>query len=387
MFVDKYLEATRVLKKGPSLEEHYREYYKSICTMINIGSELPELKVCYSINRTCEMIEFNNKEYLIYDQYLGQSLNMLNRLYFNSKVKDEAKAYGYKFLAEKMYAMGRHKYSTIFAISHITLKEESSSYKTDIDIRKRAFYTYVQELFIMYHELAHWMLSKKEFSNLLNIKRDFLIESFDGINNLSPEFFAEGFLNDRHRALFDDGLSFRDFMSNAEFMKFSEKFRSEQINNGIKELILERDDIIEECLCDDIALGNLISFFSIRPDIEIKEIVKATFLGLQNLELLSIIDKSAIDFIYDNDNQVIGFINESIIRVSNFRNSIYMNASLHRKVKFGEYHEDLKKINVKYSELIKDPILFGLGDKIQIQKNEYDLIKLDDKESDLALRL
>lgn len=184
MFIDKYLETTRILKNRDWFESHYKKYYKSIGTAINSDyDKLPELKVCYSINRTCEIIKFNDKEYLIYDQYLGQSLNMLNRLYFNSKIKDEAKTYGYKLIAEKIYTTGYYKYSKIFAITHILLKEKSSSYKIDIDFNKRAIYRYVQELFIMCHELAHWMLSKKEFGDLLNIKRDFLIDLFDRRGN------------------------------------------------------------------------------------------------------------------------------------------------------------------------------------------------------------
>lgn len=212
----------------------------------------------------------------------------------------------------------------------------------------------------------------------------YLIEE---VINYTPEFFTEGYLNDRHRALYDDGLSFRDFIYDAEFKKLCEEFNSEDINNITEELILQRDDIIEECICDDIALENLVLFLSKNNNIDIQEIVKAIFLGLENLELLSIIDKLAVDFIHANNDKVIGFINESIIRVSNFRNYMHANPVLIQKVNDKEFHEDFKKINMKYSELIKDPILFGLKEKIQTKKDKYDSIEIDDKESDLALRL
>src|SRR6266850_3499064 len=82
--IEAYLSASRRLKPPPSraLLAQYRSMYDSIVANIPRHDDTPELFVTYSSERRCEFIRVAGKEYLVYDQYLGQTFNRLNRIQF-----------------------------------------------------------------------------------------------------------------------------------------------------------------------------------------------------------------------------------------------------------------------------------------------------------------
>lgn len=108
--------------------------------------------------------------------------------------------------------------------------------------------------------------------------------------------------------------------------------------------------------------------------------------------MLSIIDNSATDFLNCNSYEVRGFINESIIRKSNFRNFTW-GVGLNKDFNIEDIkkvEETLKNVNIKYSKMITDPILFRVAERIKAEKTLYDSVEIDEtdqKKFDFILKL
>ena len=131
-----------------------------------------------------------------------------------------------------MYTIGCYKYAQLFAIKYVDLKEKSDSYKKDVNLKKREKYTEVQELFVMCHELAHWILADGENNELMNNKREFLIDVFNNYNDISfPEPFMEYFINIRYNAFFDKDEEPRKLRLPSEYKEVKEEEFDSAINN------------------------------------------------------------------------------------------------------------------------------------------------------------
>src|SRR5688572_14343980 len=96
MTVRDYVQNTRKSIGAPI--EHFIEYYNFIYSIIkqHCSTNLSDIKLdlVYSTNKTAELFYTQlGEKHLIYDQYLGQVFNMLNRLYFNSTEPEAAEYY------------------------------------------------------------------------------------------------------------------------------------------------------------------------------------------------------------------------------------------------------------------------------------------------------
>lgn len=166
--IDDYISASRRTKPTTTgLVDRYNENYKLLALQLPFGMKLPELKVVYSADRRCELVNIGTeKKHLIYDQYLGQSFNKLNRNLVASHSRDQlSKAYACKYLAEKLLLKGETILATVLALlsvgfdSHVNEKGNPYTETTSADENKRLYYVVVQELFVMAHEIGHLLYS------------------------------------------------------------------------------------------------------------------------------------------------------------------------------------------------------------------------------------
>ena len=338
----------------------YDEIYDHAVKALPVLEHPPVLRVTYSTNKSCETINLNGINYIIYDQNLGQSMNMMNRLFFNSTDKDDAIMYGYKLLAENFQLMGRPDIGAAFVLQHVKLKENATSYKIDIDPRRRAAFTLTQECFVLVHELMHIVLSQRDSQPLLASKREMILETMTHRVNIVEA--VHEYLSDIDSA-FDDTESERLTPKQIravekEFAKNQEEFIAERSAE-----LTGRVDILEECVVDEWAAWLTTAIVKRAYGVSLIDSLQAILIGLHSLRLMAISNNQAARMSRSTI-EPRGYIFESLIRVSNYRSTTNMFFGrkwprINRKI-----HQEFVKANRRYASAVQDPILFVVEDQL-----------------------
>jgi hypothetical protein len=158
--IEAYIAASRLGKPAdPTLSQKYSGLYNSLLARIGDDVPRPEFFVTYSMNRICENVRIGGKKYIIYDQYMGQSIAQLNRILFFGKDPDELIiAYAFKYIAEEAFIRGNFRRAFLFAASHnkITERLGDARYSASrMGVDDRLMLGICQECFVIAHELAH----------------------------------------------------------------------------------------------------------------------------------------------------------------------------------------------------------------------------------------
>ncbi|WP_146050520.1 hypothetical protein [Pseudomonas putida] len=167
--INDYIISSRRTKPRPemSVQINYEKYYGWILGQVTPWGA-PELVVTYSSDRRCELVRMGQCFYLIYDQYLGQTFNRLNRIqYARFGAAVLSQSYACKYVAESLLCLGQTGSAAFFAALYQqfmnNVKVDGNPFeppRPDADIRYSL--TGIQELFVMAHEVAHsrWCLDK-----------------------------------------------------------------------------------------------------------------------------------------------------------------------------------------------------------------------------------
>lgn len=158
--IDQIIKASRASFKLEPNKSIYRyfEYLADLVSRSHPGVEKPILKICYSLNRLCETFKFRNKNYIIYDQYLGQSFNKMNRILFYEN-DNEAFSYLCKILSEENYLVNNFDKALAYNVYYkLHSKAKAKNLPKDFIDKKNEFIT-IQESFVFFHEFAHSIVS------------------------------------------------------------------------------------------------------------------------------------------------------------------------------------------------------------------------------------
>jgi 6-pyruvoyl-tetrahydropterin synthase len=375
MKIKDYIEASRktiIDAKAKLYENNLACMYSTIFSTLKaeIGVELAiYLEIAYSTNKTAETVfDIDNKAYLIYDQYLGQYLNMMNRLFFNSKEAEETIKYSFKLLAEELQLEGYPQIALICAGAHVLEDNELRTYTKDVNPDLRATYTFIQESFVIAHELAHYIWSRINKNQSLEVFRETLIlmlrEKYSG--PLSDED-VHAYLQDGHILLYDENTSYKDFLTEEQINNIKSDMQNTQ-TESMQELIdiAQNDEkLMEEIFCDEVALNMLLKILPKKYNINKSDIVNSVYIGMMNLRILGIINQYVSKF--RNQASISKkFLNTSMLRLMRYRDkATYYYSEMHN-ISGGheEVHNILTKTNIRYSEIIGDPVLFLLPERI-----------------------
>jgi hypothetical protein len=211
--IEQYIAAARrTLPPAPALAVEYAKYYKRITAHTTPIGLNPELYITYSSDRKCELITIERTTYLVYDQYLGQSFNRLNRIQYASHgAAMLSQAFASKFLAERLLSLGQVGPATFFALvaqqfqENVKADGDPFELSNSVDAVRHGI-TASQEIFVMAHEFAHhrWRLDRdnlteeitqyiSEFLNDKGTAADYYKEALD---QAPLEFFEEIFADD-----------------------------------------------------------------------------------------------------------------------------------------------------------------------------------------------
>lgn len=378
MIIRNYLENSRKVTGKPN--EHFTKIYNNIYNTLvrNSDSDLSkiELNITYSTNKTSELFSTeNNEKHLIHDQYLGQVFNMLNRLHFNSNEPKDAQYYSFKLLAEEFQLAGNQEVSLVCALAFLKESPKYNSYKNNKNFEDRLSYTLLQETFVIAHELGHYIFSSKNKSEIIDLYKEHLVDLINDKNiDISEINFVDSYLTDRHNILYKGEGTYKDFLSEEQIKEFEKDIRIDQQKKTLEliKLINENDDLIEEIICDDIAVKLILSFSEKEFGVSIEKTLDALYIGMMNLRVLGIISKQVTDF-ENNESQIQDYFNTSMIRLMSYRDKANYHYGLHlNDMKKGfEIQEKLTKSNIHYSSIISDSILFSIKDKLSMLKSKF----------------
>lgn len=388
MIIDDYITATRFIKGEAKLSFYYQSMYDSILSLIDMDN-LPRLVVCYSTDRRCEFLSFEDDEYIIYDQYLGQTFNMLNRIYFNSSDKYDMVTYAYKILAEIYHSSAEEEISQICYIAYYQNSDEHKTYKKDKNLYLRLQYTYYQEFFVIMHEVAHWYLSKLDKAAFINEKRSWMLDYFSNIENIDDPDEITSILEDIDAVLENPFESYKSYVTPDMYKEIEKTFelRKKDFFDWKLDLIKTSDDFIEECLCDDIATFFFIKIMTSTHGIDIKTCLQIIYIGLQNLEILTILRSEALK--KKEGTEMPKYLIELVLRNSQFRGSSLILNNLGFEDIIDCQHKFVNA-NRKFTAIIKDPVLFLLTNILEelqnIDINGNKPIKVENKQYNEMIR-
>jgi hypothetical protein len=161
--VTAYLEATRGVHSlsgsHPTLSAHYQRTYQELASllgeMVITDVEPPPLTVVHSPLAHAETMSTDRGPHLIYDQYLGQMLNRLNRLYLENSGRDEMNAYLHKVCASRALASGKPDRALMHAFIYAAVSSRITPAPQGEAAILRMEFTASSEAFVLAHELVH----------------------------------------------------------------------------------------------------------------------------------------------------------------------------------------------------------------------------------------
>lgn len=270
--IDLYIENSRILKPYKKIQPpkedilySYRKLYQSVCID---DHEYPEFRLCYSVSRLCEMVCIEGKSYLVYDQYLGQSLAQWNMLFLSSSTTQEDIArYMCKCMAEILFVNGYYDYAIIPGLYYEELMKDADfkrllnpykGIKQVEHILEKGWNNGLHEQFVLLHEICHWLL-KNEVDNKGKIEKK----------------RCEVLENDSYIKLTNNGLIGSILDENLK------RFATEMLND--RKRWYEQDSNIEELICDEYAFTHLLRIYSSHDK---REVARSCLLCMNNLRML-----------------------------------------------------------------------------------------------------
>lgn len=153
------------------------------------------LRIVYTPSRRAERLRIGGESWLIYDQYLGQTFNILNRIFFNAEGEREAIAYFHKYIAERTLEYGQAELG--IEPANFYAEQKNLLRKTVDGNPLRAAFTILAEQFAVFHELSHEILNSGHDSAgfYMGIVADNIASKREFHLSRTAESVVEGFRN------------------------------------------------------------------------------------------------------------------------------------------------------------------------------------------------
>lgn len=201
-----------------------------------------------------EAIILDGESYIAHDQYFGQVVNMMNRLFLYDASKRTKLIYFHK-IASQMLSRYCFYEESIFAANRYREwrqdMDHAAKQRQDGSLRHGMF-TAVQELFVLLHEQAHIIF--KQHPDLL---AELCVDVKAWLGKYRRQ---EGGLDKLDEAAVTHGLTEDEL---AYIREHETEFReSRQISQRLCEEIASRPELLEEFCCDQIALIHVLGYFA-----------------------------------------------------------------------------------------------------------------------------
>jgi hypothetical protein len=352
---------------------YHRQFAEVARPFAGAGLPVPELELTSSWQRSCEIVELNGRTYLVYDQYLGQTLNTLNRIFVNSTDREDAEIYGLKVVGEYVLLKGRPDLAAGLLAAHSKMREQHQSYRVEQNLYVRQVFTAVQEAFVMMHELMHHYMALHRSEGIIRAAREFLVDVVETSQDLDQAVVVEEYLRDEYAVLESWGAPPPPERGTPEFERLVEEFWHDHHESKRREIetIRQRDDLVEEFICDTQAAE--MTFLTMRErGIPQRLILDAVFVGLMHLRTIARLERYALSLVSESEEKgsMGSFFQGSLTRVSAFRSHFKVVLDTPRRGRIrNALHKRFVQANLHHSAMIMDPVLFGLNQRIEGYKH------------------
>jgi len=171
--IDTYIQQSRrTINPSHVLSDVYDGYYQKIKRQVGNGYSHPNLKVTYSPVRQSEIVKIGQNIFLVYDQYIGQTFNEMNKVLHECENKKlRAISYACKYIAENLITERSNNLAVLFSLVHKYVGDNVDKInedKEDTNKQTRLALTGVQEIYVMAHEFSHRLFRINEKMRLHN---------------------------------------------------------------------------------------------------------------------------------------------------------------------------------------------------------------------------
>jgi hypothetical protein len=256
-----YLDSTRFYIPNPAAKESaaildalYDPFINYLRFVGDIFDVHTNVGLVYTDMMRSEAITSEQSSFIVHDQYFGQVINMMNRMFIYNSSKITKHIYFHKIASQILSRYGFYKES-IFAADKYRGSRDKMDHKDrqkDDGSQLHGLYTAVQELLVLLHEQAHIIFKRcPELLSEASSDARAWLDTFGGkgekISDAELEFVLKGLSEEEQRY----------------FIEHLEKFdQSQRLASKFCGEISSRQDLIEELCCDRIALTHVLGYFS-----------------------------------------------------------------------------------------------------------------------------
>lgn len=302
--IDAYLQASRIAKKPQeqyeSIKDLYNNIYSNIITFLASQTH-PELVLCFTLQKSCEQVRISNDtDFLVYDVSISNFMCELNTLLLSRDINQiQIECFIHRYFAEANYSHDKDLKALFHKFRYNELNSQAAKRICDLNQLEvgLTFMTLFQVVFIFLHELSHYNLSnltESEYSLTIQAARNHLLQRDGVILKHDQKEFISDVINE------NSSKYEADFLELLKTDCFWEQLYERKMS------FYSQDENIEEILCDTYALKNMISMGvtifpeSLRSSLKHFQnklpmlICHACYIGLQNLNVLSYIEKIVV---------------------------------------------------------------------------------------------
>jgi hypothetical protein len=284
--IERYIEATRFNLKNRIFVELYENHYfpPLQTTAADFGISL-KIVVAYSYTRRAEFVSIGSDSWLIYDQYMGQTMNLLNRIFIEAEDARPAACYLHKIIAERCLESGALAEALFCAKVYDSQRELLNPKRRDEILRST--FTEAQERFYLNHELGHLVqgLHHPRVELILDHVNDLLSQKRQAFENSNFESIMSGFAMAPPIARHDESL---DVLSE----EIKKEFETEGESSYRKSYLaaFNENDLKQEVFCDVFAADFVIASHRTNEK-SMQEAIRAVYVGFYHLQALSFIEQ------------------------------------------------------------------------------------------------
>ncbi|MES3090606.1 hypothetical protein O6027_03285 [Sphingomonas aerolata] len=361
--IDRYISQAKLNHPEQVNEEMYELLVGDIFQMVVKHCGLStNLKFVFTPSRRAERLRLCGESWLIYDQYLGQTFNLLNRLFFNAEGEKEAITYFHKYIAERALEHGRAEFGV--SLANIYADNRDRVRETVNGDPLRPAFTIVSEQFAIFHELSHEILdSGHDFAEFfMSLVADSIDARREVRRTQTRESLIDGFRT-------SDPAAYHDAPLDQVIAETLADYDSPMGVRGRQEYdrALDAPETAEELFCDFAAcefalIGGGENLMGLR------DTLRALYVASYHLKTLDYVDRAVEAILLDQpgrDHEAHRLYRSQVMQVRNhcLRDHLLMmyEARLHdreereRAELVSTFKIDLMKDQRRYYEFILDP--------------------------------